>query len=82
MSNELNALRCSMRLIAGDLLCEMKSSGSDDVNRAVSAAKHGLGIWSGMTGMERSKVLHKAAILTKVGWFHVFFTAFILKKEK
>ena len=46
---------------SGKILCEAKSSGKDEVDRAVRSAREAFDGWSEKSGLERGKILRKAA---------------------
>ncbi|XP_033103522.1 4-trimethylaminobutyraldehyde dehydrogenase A-like [Anneissia japonica] len=45
----------------GEIICETVSSGSEDVDRAVQAAKNAFPLWSQLSGFERGKILLSVA---------------------
>lgn len=45
----------------GEVLAEVETAGAVGVDMAVEAAKKGLAVWSAMTGLERGRVLKRAA---------------------
>jgi betaine-aldehyde dehydrogenase len=49
----------------GDVLAEVETAGSAEVDHAVAAAQAGFKIWSAMTGTERGRVLHRASTLLR-----------------
>ena len=46
----------------GEVLAEIETAGIAEVEQAVAAARRGLAIWSAMTGTERGRLLHRAAM--------------------
>ena len=49
----------------GELLCRVEQAGPVEVERAVAAAQQGFEVWSQMTGVERGRVLQRAALLLR-----------------
>ncbi|XP_013411803.1 aldehyde dehydrogenase family 9 member A1-A [Lingula anatina] len=49
----------------GKVLRKVQSAGKGDVNRAVAAAREAFDVWSDMSGMERGKLMTKAAQIVK-----------------
>jgi len=49
----------------GQLLCNVPSSGAKEVDRAVKAARTAFPAWSSMSGMERGRILTRAAHLLR-----------------
>ncbi len=49
----------------GEVLAEVGRASTADVDRAVAAARDGFGVWSGMSGAERSRVLLRAAAILR-----------------
>ena len=50
---------------SGKLLASVPNSGKDEVDRAVQSAKKAFASWSKLTGMERGRILTRAAQLIK-----------------
>jgi betaine-aldehyde dehydrogenase len=51
----------------GEVLCRVQHAGSEDVDRAVVSARRGFGEWSAMTGVQRGRILSRAAALLREG---------------
>jgi len=49
----------------GEVLCRVEQAGPAEVERAVAAAQRGFEVWSQMTGVERGRVLQRAALLLR-----------------
>ncbi|XP_078605110.1 4-trimethylaminobutyraldehyde dehydrogenase-like [Branchiostoma floridae x Branchiostoma japonicum] len=49
----------------GDLLIELQTSGPDEVNRAVQSAKEAFTEWSQLTGLQRGRIMQRAAQIIK-----------------
>ena len=56
---------CNM-LDAGKVLTTMRSCNTTDVNTAISAARDAFKSWSQLSGMQRGKLLTKAAQILRV----------------
>lgn len=50
---------------AGDVVYEVEQASQRLVDAAVNSAQKGFAIWSAMTGLERSRVLHKAVAILR-----------------
>ncbi len=48
-----------------ELLAIIQSASLSDVDKAVTAAKHGFAIWSAMSGTERGRILQKAVAILR-----------------
>lgn len=51
---------------AGRVLCQLEPCGSTEVHKAVEAAKSAFGRWSRMSGMERARIMTRAAHIVEV----------------
>ena len=49
----------------GGLLCEVSSTGEADVDRAVASARAAFPAWSRLSGMERGRLLTRAAAIIR-----------------
>lgn len=49
----------------GDVLCRVQQASQADVDSAVAAARAGQKVWAAMTGVERSRILHRAVKLLR-----------------
>jgi betaine-aldehyde dehydrogenase len=49
----------------GETICQVQQAGEEDVQRAVDSALEGFSIWSAMTGVQRGRVLTRAAELLR-----------------
>ncbi len=49
----------------GEIIAEVDQASSNDIERAIEAAKAGFKVWSAMTAIERSRILHKAVAILR-----------------
>ncbi|MBZ9556542.1 MULTISPECIES: betaine-aldehyde dehydrogenase [unclassified Modicisalibacter] len=49
----------------GEVLADVQQASADDVDRAVASAREGQQTWAAMTGLERSRILHRAVALLR-----------------
>lgn len=49
----------------GEVICRVQQASQADVDSAVAAARAGQRIWAGMSGVERSRILHQAVRLLR-----------------